>query len=161
MHVVRHAKAFSRKRYKGDDTLRPLSEEGYRQAEALAECFDRPHPMRVDRVVSSRAVRCLETVAPLAARRQLEVGDLDELAEGSSPRSAVRALVEVAGTYPPASGIIACSHGDVIFGLLLELVRDGIALDGDLSAPKGSVWEVGVADGQIETAVFRPPPLTR
>jgi len=158
IHVVRHAKAFSRKRYDGDDTHRPLSEEGRSQAEALAERFDEPPRVPIDRVSSSGAVRCVETVSPLAAHRGLEVEHLDDLGEGSPPAAALRSLVELASESPAGGGIVACSHGDVIFGLLVELVATGLELSGPLSVPKGSVWELTVGDGQVVAAGFRPPP---
>ncbi len=55
-----------------------LSAEGRRQAELLAAWLA---PERLDAVYSSPLIRALETAAPLAARRGLPVGIVDEIAE--------------------------------------------------------------------------------
>ena len=60
-------------------------------------------------VVSSPAVRCVQTVEPLAAALGLEVELDDRLAEGGG--SSARVLLE-------EDGVVACTHGDVIFELL-------------------------------------------
>ena len=71
---VRHAKAGSRRRFEGDDRLRPLSRNGRAQANALVEQLLRSDTTRV---LTSPYTRCVETVAPLAKKLGLEV-ELDE-----------------------------------------------------------------------------------
>ena len=68
--VVRHAKAGSRRRFDGDDTLRPLSSNGQVQAKALVELLVRSDATRI---LTSPYTRCIETVAPLAKKLGLEV----------------------------------------------------------------------------------------
>ena len=80
LYLVRHAKAGSRSSWDGDDRLRPLTKMGRREAEGIADLL-RDAPL--ERVLSSPYVRCTETVAPLAARRGLEVEEHDALAEGA------------------------------------------------------------------------------
>jgi phosphohistidine phosphatase SixA len=89
-----------------DDWHRPLDEKGRRQAEKLAEVLGTDD---VRRVVSSPYIRCVQTVEPLAAALGLEVELDDRLAEGGG--SSARELLE-------EPGVVACSHGDVIFELL-------------------------------------------
>ena len=67
--VVRHGSAGNRLTWKGDDD-RPLDPRGAAQAASLAEAFA-DFPVSV--VLSSRAVRCQQTVLPLARRTGLEV----------------------------------------------------------------------------------------
>src|SRR5262249_55413614 len=63
VYLVRHAKAGSREQWRADDDLRPLTTKGWRQAEGLVEAFaDRP----LASILSSPAVRCVQTVEPLA-----------------------------------------------------------------------------------------------
>ena len=63
IYLVRHAKAGHRERWTDDDEVRPLTKKGWRQAKALVELFD-TQPFA--RLVSSRYVRCVQTLEPLA-----------------------------------------------------------------------------------------------
>ena len=63
LYLVRHAKAGERGAWPGDDRLRPLSRRGQLQSEGLIAVFD---DRKVERILSSSYVRCLETMVPLA-----------------------------------------------------------------------------------------------
>ena len=104
--LLRHASAGDRHNWAGDDRFRPLDEKGRRQAEEIAAAFAGED---IRRVVSSPYVRCVQTVEPLAAGLGLEVELDDRLAEGAG-RAAQPLLEE--------EGIVACTHGDVIFELI-------------------------------------------
>src|SRR4051794_39945165 len=79
--LVRHADAKSRANWPHPDDTRPLSRKGLHQAEALVDrLVDRP----VRRVLSSPAVRCVETLAPLAGKLGLSVQQTESLLEGAS-----------------------------------------------------------------------------
>jgi broad specificity phosphatase PhoE len=58
-YLIRHAKAGDRGAWQGPDELRPLTKGGARQADGLAE---RLGGEPIARVISSPAVRCLDTV---------------------------------------------------------------------------------------------------
>ena len=104
--LLRHASAGDRDHWAGDDRLRPLDEKGRRQAEKIAKALGAEE---IKRVVSSPYARCVQTVEPLAAALGLEVELDDRLAEGGD--GSARALFE-------EPGVVACTHGDVIFELL-------------------------------------------
>lgn len=104
--LLRHASAGDRGDWAGDDWHRPLDAKGRRQAEELAAALATED---VRRVVSSPLVRCVQTVEPLAAALGLEVELDDRLAEGGGSSS--RPLLA-------EGGVVACTHGDVIFELL-------------------------------------------
>lgn len=76
--LIRHARAGDRDDWEGDDLRRPLDDRGRKQAERLVGLLA---PYRVDRVVSSQADRCVQTVEPLARARGLAVEIREELAE--------------------------------------------------------------------------------
>lgn len=77
--LIRHASAGDRDRWEGDDDhRRPLDEKGRRQAAALVELLA---AYDVDRVVSSPADRCIQTLEPLAAVHGLSVELCEELSE--------------------------------------------------------------------------------
>ena len=78
MILLRHALAGDRDEWVGDDSERPLDERGERQARELV---DRLAELPIDEILTSPAVRCVQTVQPLAAARGLEVVVRDELSE--------------------------------------------------------------------------------
>lgn len=151
IYLVRHAHAGTRGRYSGPDSERPLSDRGQVQAKALAQALaDAP----VSEVRTSPAVRCLETVDPLAEARGLEVVVDDALTEGCPVRATTRLVWELASTGTDA---VLCSHGDVIPAALDALAADGVAVE-DKGLPKGTYYRLEVdGDGSITSATFVDP----
>jgi broad specificity phosphatase PhoE len=156
--LVRHGHAGSRRRWDGPDDLRPLSKRGWRQAKKLVPVLgDKP----IERVLSSPYARCVQSVEPLAEALGLEVGTVDELAEGTNDRpvdldGATALLRGLAGTTS-----VLCSHGDVLLALLHTLAKQDApeGLPGkDPPCAKGSVWELEEVDGRVKTARYVPPP---
>lgn len=134
--LIRHAHAGDRAAWSDPDHLRPLTTRGRREATALVELFA---GYEVARVLTSPARRCVETVAPLAAARGLEVEEHDGLAEGA-PLDRVEPLLRI-----PAAAL--CSHGDVIGAVLRDLAARGVDLGPDPGLAKGSTWVLDVARG--------------
>ena len=142
--LVRHGDAGDRRRWSGEDRLRPLSPRGRRQARALV---DQLAGYGAVRVVSSSYLRCVETVEPLARARQLRVETSPALAEGAG-RDDVRALLDrVRGT-----AAVLCTHGDVA-GEVLEAVGRGGA-----PCAKGSTWAIDYDGRQVVAARYLEPP---
>jgi phosphohistidine phosphatase SixA len=101
--LVRHARAVERYGWEGDDRLRPLDEKGESQAAALVELLA---SYRVDRIVTSPAVRCTATVAPLARARGLDAEVREELAEEGHWEEGAALVRSLAGT-----DAVVCGHG--------------------------------------------------
>jgi 8-oxo-dGTP diphosphatase len=150
IHLVRHAKAGSRRAWSGDDQLRPLSKAGRAQAKAVAKAFG---AVGVERVLSSPFVRCRETVAPLAERVHVELEVADALEEGASLADSLR-LVEKLLTEEA----VLCTHGDVLGNLLMHYAHLGIDI-GDARIEKASVWTLDVIDGDVRAAHHVAPPV--
>jgi 8-oxo-dGTP diphosphatase len=89
----------------------------------------------------------MQTVAPLAAARNLRVEEEPRLAEGGS----AAVLLEL-GADLAAAGAVFCSHGDVIQELLWLLVGDGIVGAADARLEKASTWVLEMARGRVEAA---------
>lgn len=106
----------------------------------------------IGRVVSSPYVRCIETVAPLAADRALAVDEADALAEGSPLSEALR-LIEKVADRPT----VLCAHGDVVTDLLSHLEDRRVPLEGGLQLAKGSTWVLDVEGGEIVRGRYLPP----
>ena len=130
IYLVRHAHAG--RRTKGpEDHLRELSKKGRREAQSLTAWLE---PRAGARVLSSPYVRCVETVAPIAAKRGRKTVIRAELAEGASLERLMRLLERA------PDGSIMCTHGDMLKAVIARLASDGTRLEGEACWDKGSVW---------------------
>ena len=86
-YVVRHAKAGSRSHWTGDDSKRPLSKKGQKQAEDLVSLLAE---FKIAAIFSSPYLRCMQTIEPLARELGLRVAAAPELAEGQGVRGLYR-----------------------------------------------------------------------
>ena len=137
--VLRHAKAMSRSGWDGKDARRPLTKTGVRQAASNVPTIAAWHPKRI---VTSPAVRCVATVAPLAAAYGITPKRADALSQeqwetGTATagiREAIGKRVRVRKTA------VLCSHGPVLPDMLREIalatgtamgsyIRDAAALE--------------------------------
>jgi broad specificity phosphatase PhoE len=150
--LIRHGHAGSRKEWERPDDQRPLSPKGRRQAEGLVRLLS---PWAVQRILTSPFLRCLETVAPLAAEIGVEVEECPDLAEGNGPAALrlVRALVD--------DKVAFCTHGDVIPEVLVPLAdEDRLDLGPRPRQAKGSTWVLESTAGRFVKATYLPPPQT-
>ena len=152
--LVRHAEAESRTGWSAPDVLRPLSNRGRRQAAGLVHLLG--DQVAIARLVSSPSLRCIETLAPLAAVLGCSLEISPALAEGAEPEDAVE-LSRTAAHAGPA--LVLCSHGDLI-PKLLELLHasDGVDLGRSPRCQKGSTWRFEGDHGRFVTAAYLPPP---
>ena len=147
--LVRHAKAGDRDAWTADDDLRPLSAEGWLQAEQLVGLLS---AVTIDLVSSSPSVRCVQTVEPLAKARGLDVNEDEALAEGNAKRAVelVKGLLHVEA--------VLCSHGDVIPEVLDAMADSGVRIEDAWRWEKGSVWTLHTQDGRFSRATYTPAP---
>jgi exopolyphosphatase / guanosine-5'-triphosphate,3'-diphosphate pyrophosphatase len=150
LYLIRHAKAESRASWWHEDVLRPLSAAGHSEAMGLVERLD---GVPLARVISSPALRCRQTVEPLAARFGLPVEIEPRLGEGSSMGDAM-SLIQSLGNRPVA----LCSHGDLIPGLVERLWPGALELEGGGAVPKGSTWVFQGTLGETLRVAYLPPP---
>jgi 8-oxo-dGTP diphosphatase len=152
VYLVRHADAKGRTHWDGPDSQRPLSKKGHRQARGLV---DQLASAEVRRVLSSPAVRCLDTVAPLANERDVKVVHSDELREGAPVKSAVHLVQQAARHH---GDTVLCTHGDLVPEVLRALSKDGVRLVDDLRFAKGSTWVLSANGDQLTEGRYVPPP---
>jgi 8-oxo-dGTP diphosphatase len=137
--VLRHAKATSRSHWEGEDALRPLTKVGVRQAASNVPTIAAWRPKRL---VTSPAVRCVATVAPLAAAFGVTVTRTDRLAQDTwESGTAAAGIREVVGKRVRARKTsVLCTHGPVLPDVLREIalatgttmgsyIRDAAALE--------------------------------
>lgn len=152
LYVVRHAHAGRRAGWDGDDDERPLSKKGRRQANAIGA---RLAAAGVDRLVSSPALRCVQTLEPLADRTGLTVDVDRRLLEGASGDDALGLAAELSAAHP---GAVVCSHGDVIPELLRTLQAGHTRVADPLLWPKASIWALSWDGTCWTTARYVSPP---
>jgi 8-oxo-dGTP diphosphatase len=123
MLLLRHATAGERLESPAEDRTRRLDPPGRADARALpATLAEYP----VDRILSSPHARCLQTVAPLARRRGIEIECREELAPEASRKDTLTLLSELPETA------VVCTHREVF-----ERVYRG-----EITCEKGGTWLV-------------------
>lgn len=132
LYLIRHAHAGSRTD-SPHDKYRPCSDKGHLRAASLKVLFD---DIKIDSVLSSTATRCVQTVEPLAASKNLEVIENELLWEGSSIPDVLGLLKSLAKTRT-----VLCSHGDIIPGVIDTLGNNGVPIQGR-GCEKGSIWVI-------------------
>jgi phosphohistidine phosphatase SixA len=152
--LLRHVHAGDRSSWSGPDHERPVSNRGRRQALALVEQYAEHD---VAAVLSSPYVRCVQSVEPLAAARELVVEEVDELAEGAPldvvSRLLRRARRRVDGTD---GAVVLCTHGDVLQAVTTELANRGVHLPSDRSE-KAATWVIGGTLDDPDLGYLPPP----
>lgn len=123
--------------WEGDDRVRPLDGKGRRQALGLPGLLA-AHPL--DRLVSSSALRCTQTLEPLSTERGLQLETAPELMEGASGGETLGLLREL------ADRAAVCTHGDVLEHLFGE------------AGKKASTRVVELRDGEPVVLEYLPPP---
>jgi 8-oxo-dGTP diphosphatase len=176
IELIPHCTSVTRDGWAGSHDVRPLTELGMRQAEALAAVIGSD----VDGIYSSPAVRCRQTVAPLAAAAGLPVHDLAELyeagdfgepASGTSqvPELMARALggawaagrmlraVTLMMDAHPRGRAAAASHGDVV-PVLLATLSSAFAIARPRHVGRGGWYTLEFAPGGLAVTPHDPVP---
>jgi len=144
--VIRHAYAGERAAWTGADPERPLDDLGWEQAGEIARVVaEQP----VTRLVSSPAVRCVETLGPLADKVGLSIEVDERLAEGSDGAGVLALLAEV----PELT--VLCVHGSE-----LTTIVDECVVTGERSLGKAVIWTIERdGAGRAVAARSRPCPV--
>jgi phosphohistidine phosphatase SixA len=136
--ILRHAYAGHKGTFDGPDEGRLLDARGERDAENLVAALTQ-YP--IERLVSSPATRCIQTLGPLAEAIDLPI----ELWDGLGPDADSSNLVECL-TNPKFARAVLCTHGEVMSPLLRtaawqSLIRD-TGRDGRTLLTKGTAWRL-------------------
>jgi 8-oxo-dGTP pyrophosphatase MutT (NUDIX family) len=137
--LVRHAHAGDRKKWSGNDSLRPVDERGRAQAELAGRLYRLFGP---ERLIAATPLRCKQTLEPLSAA----LGDLPIMLDSAftepadadeAPAKAKAASQRLLELLPGPTTVI-CSQGKVIPFLLAALRDEADATT--YKTPKGSGW---------------------
>jgi 8-oxo-(d)GTP phosphatase len=152
--LVRHAVAGERATWHGTDDLRPLTEEGWEQTEALRELL----PLfGVNRVHSAPLLRCVQTVRDLAEDVGTSVVEeplLSERGYVADPPAALARMREIVA----AGTSVVCSQGGVIPDLLSRLAKDSQLAIHEPPSGKGSAWILTFTGTKLAAADYIAKP---
>jgi 8-oxo-dGTP diphosphatase len=135
--ALRHGKAVPPGDWSGEDATRPLTERGVTQAVANVPTVSAWRPRKL---ITSPAVRCVATVAPLAAAYGLKTKQESGISQDAH-ESGVGTVREVIGKrVRKRKSAVLCSHGPVLPEILREIalatgtamsssIRDAAALE--------------------------------
>ncbi|MFT4124186.1 MAG: NUDIX hydrolase [Microbacteriaceae bacterium] len=149
--VLRHGKAVAADAWDGPDATRPLLTRGGQQAASVAPAIAAFGPAKL---LSSTAVRCLSTIAPIAAVTGLPVRESDDLSQDAQARGRADVAGVVAKRLAKRRSAVLCSHGPVIPQIIEQLaVQTGSPIDAELrSAARLGTGEYAV----VHLATDRP-----
>lgn len=149
IYLVRHAKAGERRVWEGDDILRPLSKQGWKQADLVAE---RLAAKGATTLYSSPYVRCVQTLEPLARLLGVPVNQDQRLCEAEPFEPALDLIADA------PDGSVLCSHGDIIPEVIQALYRRGMEIQTQPDWRKATTWVLVRKAGHIAKGKVWPPP---
>ena len=144
--LTRHADAGDRFAWHTEDSLRPLSDRGATEAGLIAGQLS---PFSIGRILSSRAVRCTETVAPLAALLQMAVETEPALWEESEFQEVVNLL-----DRSHRGTTVLCTHGPIIATAIHALTGASVGIPME----KASSWILDFSGPILTAANYLAPP---
>lgn len=136
--LLRHASAGDRKQWEGDDLERPLDGYGEEQAAVLAEILE---AYAFERVISSPATRCVQTVSDFAGRANLDIELALSMSEDAYDHVGAELLIDE--LVSAKGSTLVCSHGPVLIDVIERIAhRLELPPTGAARVPKGGAWLV-------------------
>jgi 8-oxo-dGTP pyrophosphatase MutT (NUDIX family)/phosphohistidine phosphatase SixA len=136
--MVRHAHAGERKKWVGNDALRPIDAQGQREAETLVEPLMLFQPTRL---IAAPPLRCRQTLEPLAESLGMPIVSDSAFGEPPTPDEIpdrVKAAATRLAELRDGPAVAICSQGKLMPPLLATLT----GADGPepYKTPKGGGW---------------------
>ncbi|MDQ1575366.1 MAG: 8-oxo-(d)GTP phosphatase [Microbacteriaceae bacterium] len=116
--ALRHGKAVAPSSWSGPDATRPLTERGVQQAAANVATIDAWRPRKI---LTSPAVRCVATVAPLAATTGIRPKQKPNLSQDAYEDGSANVREVVGKRVRARKTAVLCSHGPVLPEILREV----------------------------------------
>jgi 8-oxo-dGTP diphosphatase len=144
--VLRHTSSLGRSKWAGDDASRPLTRSGKAAAKRLIAPLE---ALGVDRVISSDANRCADTVRRYADQRHLDLDLTPDLSEAGYEAASDRAGSVVRKLIAERRPAVVCSHRPVLPALLGAATASGQCAVPDDPLPAGGFHVLHIADGTV------------
>ncbi|MEY2691209.1 MAG: hypothetical protein RLZ80_476 [Actinomycetota bacterium] len=146
MILLRHAKAIKRSDWQGDDSDRPLDNEGQVIAKKIPNHLSM---FGIDEIHTSDAYRCMSTIEPFFEKFGTPKVVTDQLSEYGYQKddliaaSYVKQLAKFGGNY------LICSHNPILPIMVEHLVKYPEDFDLDRDLLPGDAWVVHHRGGRV------------
>ena len=117
--LLRHAKALKRDLLDGDDGDRPLEHVGQIQAAKIPGIYA---PYAIEKIYSSDAIRCVQTIEAMAAEYGITPIYSSEISEFGFEKDSERALDYALSVMLSDKPSVMCSHNPVLPKLVKKLI---------------------------------------
>ncbi len=144
--LLRHGKAIAREEWEGDDGDRPLAQLGQLQAKRMLSLY---LPFGISEIHTSDAVRCYETVVPMARSLNLNVIYWSELSEYAFEKDKKASLKVVQEIIESEARTIVCGHNPVLPGMVAKLIGKKSFKAFDRGLLPGEAWILHHRDGEV------------
>ena len=144
--LLRHAKAISREEWSSDDGDRPLASLGLQQARRLIANLV---PFEIKEIHTSSAVRCYETVNPVARALELNYIFSDQLSEYEFSKDKDVAYLYIKDLLKNDFATLICSHNPILPNVVARLFeKSGFDLPITKLEP-GDAWILHHLDREV------------
>jgi 8-oxo-dGTP diphosphatase len=116
--ALRHGKATAPTSWSGPDAARPLTERGVQQSATNVVTIEAWRPRKI---ITSPAVRCVATVAPLAAATGIKPKQEPNLSQDAWEDGSANVREVVGKRVRKRTSAVLCSHGPVLPEILREV----------------------------------------
>jgi 8-oxo-dGTP diphosphatase len=144
--ILRHTKALERGDWDDDDSLRTLSDVGLEQAEFLIEHL---RAFSIDEIYTSNYTRCVQTIAPLANARSMNITEVPNLNEEVFESDPERSISFANALKQDEKNILICSHNPVIPTMLRGILNTKLKNRELIKLEPGDAWIVHRVRGEI------------
>ncbi len=118
--LLRHAKALSRDEWQGDDDDRPLDSLGQMQAKRLLSIYQ---AFNLEQIHTSDAIRCYDTVEPMAKALGLRLEVSNKLSESAFKKDKEDAFDYARDLIKSDKRALLCSHNPILPKVLNKLTK--------------------------------------
>jgi 8-oxo-dGTP pyrophosphatase MutT (NUDIX family)/phosphohistidine phosphatase SixA len=144
--LLRHATAVAPHEWDGDDGDRPLNYIGQTQAATLARILA---PYFLESIHTSDAVRCIQTVEPLAKKSAIRLKISQDLSEYKNPGMSAAAVKYAEQFFASGESTLICSHAPILPRILKRIIGGQKIMEPLSSLQPGCGWVVHHNRGAI------------
>jgi 8-oxo-(d)GTP phosphatase len=135
--LLRHAKALARSEWPGDDDDRPLDALGQLQASKLTSIYQ---IFNLKEIHTSDAIRCYDTVTPLAKSLGIQLEVTGKLSESAFKKDKERAFDYLKEVIKSNKSALLCSHNPVLPKLLAKVSKKNELTPDDEKLQPADAW---------------------
>lgn len=135
--LLRHAKALARSEWPADDDDRPLDGLGQTQATRLLSIYQ---AFNLQEIHTSDAIRCYDTVSPMAKALSLNLIVTGKLSESSFKKDKEKAFEYLKEVLKSDQNAILCSHNPVLPKLLAKVSKKNDLIPDEDKLQPADAW---------------------